>query len=109
MLPFQRWQAVVVCLLACYPFAGGQAQTACSQVQNPGVPCVDKIDPPGWWAGLPDPMLLVHGEGLAQARFSVQGKGTKLIRTQPSSNGHWAFLWLETRNAAAQTLWIDVS
>lgn len=49
-------------------------------------------------------MLLVLGEGLQHARFAVQGDHVKLIRTQTSDNGHWAFLWLETRSAGAQTL-----
>ena len=30
-------------------------------------PVIDKIDPPGWWTQLPDPMLLVHGQGLDHA------------------------------------------
>jgi glycosidase len=72
-------------------------------------PKIDKIDPPGWWAGLPDPMLLVHGENLSQAVFTLEGKNAKIIGTQPSSNGHWAFLWLETRSAAAQTLWVTAT
>ncbi|MGA2537768.1 MAG: alpha-amylase family glycosyl hydrolase [Terracidiphilus sp.] len=67
-------------------------------------PCIDKIDPPDWWAGLPDPMLLVHGENLQRTRFSVKGKNVRLIRTQTSENGHWAFLWLQTYSAAAQSL-----
>lgn len=67
-------------------------------------PRIDKIDPPGWWTGLPDPMLLVQGEYLKGARFTLDGKGAALSRTQTSDNGHWAFLWLRTRDAAAQTL-----
>jgi glycosidase len=67
------------------------------------------IDPPGWWSGLPDPMLLVHGEGLNGAEFAVQGKGVTLSRTQVSQNGHWAFLWLSTATAAPQTLWVTAS
>ena len=27
-------------------------------------PSISKIDPPGWWASFPDPMLLVQGDGL---------------------------------------------
>jgi glycosidase len=72
-------------------------------------PSIDKIDPPGWFAGLPDPMLLVHGDGLKQAQFTVSGKGVTLDRTQASDNGHWAFLWLKTGDAAAQTLWVTAS
>ena len=72
-------------------------------------PRIDKIDPPGWWAGLPDPMLLVHGEGLHGARFSQSGVGVTLDRTQTSENGHWAFLWLKTAGAAPQTLWVTAA
>ena len=32
---------------------------------------MDKVDPPNWWAGMPKPMLLVRGEGLGAATFSV--------------------------------------
>ncbi|MGO8932947.1 MAG: alpha-amylase family glycosyl hydrolase [Terracidiphilus sp.] len=70
---------------------------------------IDKIDPPGWWAGLPDPMLLVHGTGLSHARFALSGTGVTLNRTQASENGHWAFLWLGTKSAAPQTIWITAS
>lgn len=67
-------------------------------------PLIDKIDPPGWWVQFPDPMLLVHGEHLDGARFTIGGQGIQLSHTQHSSNGHWAFLWLKTQSAAAQTL-----
>ncbi|MDR3725308.1 MAG: alpha-amylase family glycosyl hydrolase [Terracidiphilus sp.] len=69
-------------------------------------PSIDKIDPPDWWAHMPNPMLLVHGAGLANASFHVAGTGVALARTQTSANGHWAFLWLDTGNAPAQTLQI---
>jgi glycosidase len=71
-----------------------------------GGPSIDKIDPPGWFVDLPDPMLLVHGENLDHARFAVQGQGVKLVRTLASANGHWIFLWLETNSSTAQTLQI---
>jgi len=67
-------------------------------------PRIDRIDPPGWWTGLPNPMLLLHGQGLNHARFSVEGKAVALNRTLASENGHWAFLWLETSSAAPQRL-----
>ncbi len=79
------------------------SQTEESPIQKPRI---EKIDPPGWWSGLPDPMLLVHGEGLNGAMFDVQGKDVTLSRTQVSQNGHWAFLWLSTASAAPQTLWV---
>ena len=74
--------------------------------QPPQAPKIDKIDPPNWFAVLPDPMLLVHGESLNGARFTLNGEGVSLERTQASENGHWAFLWLKTANAEPQTLWI---
>jgi glycosidase len=74
------------------------------QASDQSAPAIDKIDPPGWFAGLPDPMLLVHGQGLQKAQFAVQGERVKLVRTQASANGHWAFLWIETGSATAQTL-----
>jgi glycosidase len=67
-------------------------------------PRIDKIDPPNWWAQFPDPMLLVHGENLYGAQFTLSGKAVKIERTQISDNGHWAFLWLDTESAAPQSL-----
>jgi glycosidase len=54
-------------------------------------------------------MLLVRGESLDQAQFKVEGVGVKLERAQTSANGHWAFLWLDTNSASAQTLWVTAS
>lgn len=82
-------------------------------VAAPGVtapataPRIDKIDPPDWFAGLPDPMLLLHGEGFKGARFQVAGKGVTLARSQVSENGHWAFLWLASTNKSHQQLQIS--
>jgi len=82
-----------------------------SRTEKPQIekPRIEKIDPPGWWLGMPDPMLLVHGEGLKDAEFAVDGKGVTLSRTQVSPNGHWAFLWITTAHAEAQTLWVTAS
>ncbi len=77
-----------------------------SQIEKPEI---DKIDPPGWWSGLPDPMLLVYGHGLQDAHFAVEGNGVTLTRTQVSENGHWAFLWLSTGTAAPQILMVTAS
>ncbi|MGD0158138.1 MAG: alpha-amylase family glycosyl hydrolase [Terracidiphilus sp.] len=102
----RRLLVIAVSVLACGLWASGQKPPACSLAQSASGPCIDKIDPPSWWAGLPDPMLLVHGEGLNYARFKLTGNGVILDRTQASGNGHWAFLWLQTKSAAPQTLWI---
>jgi glycosidase len=81
------------------------AAAACLvQAARAQAPRIDKIDPPGWFAELPDPILLVHGEGLNRSRFTLRGEGITLDRIQASENGHWAFLWLKTANARPQTL-----
>ncbi|MGB6725431.1 MAG: alpha-amylase family glycosyl hydrolase [Terracidiphilus sp.] len=85
------WTAFL--LAGCF-FAGAHAQG----------PRIDKIDPPDWFAGLPSPMLLLHGEGFKGAQFTVAGSGISLTRTQVSANGHWAFLWLDAKGAAPQTV-----
>jgi neopullulanase len=74
-----------------------------SEIEKPEI---EKIDPPDWWANFPAPMLLLHGQGFTGAQFTLAGKGVALARTQVSANGHWAFLWLDTKNAGPQTLWI---
>lgn len=86
--------------------AQAQLSTACATGQTDTKPCIDKIDPPGWWATLPDPMLLVHGTNLHGATLTVSGKDVTVERTESSANGHWAFLWLNTAKAEAQTLTI---
>jgi glycosidase len=77
---------------------------ALSEASRAQAPRIDQIDPPNWWLGLPEPMLLARGENLQRAQFAIAGKGIQLARTQTSANGHWAFLWLHTKSAPAQTL-----
>ena len=105
----RRLLAIAVFILACGALSPLQAQSTCASPQSANAPCIGKIDPPGWWAGMPDPMLLVNGRNLDHAQFTVEGTDVKLIRTQNSRNGHWAFLWLDTGHAAAQTLWITAA
>jgi neopullulanase len=89
------------------PLAAQSALPPC--VGGPdAAPCVDKVDPPNWFASLPSPMLLLHGDHLAGAKFSVTGHGVTLTNSQISANGHYAFLWLATEHAGPQSLQIRV-
>ena len=71
-----RLLALAALLLAC---AGSVAIAqrpdlllpSCSAADAPSAPCIDKVDPPNWWIDLPSPMLLVHGDHLTGAKFSV--------------------------------------
>jgi neopullulanase len=74
-----------------------------------GLPVIQRIDPPNWWPNLPPPVLLLYGEHLQDANFRVEGQDVALKKSAMSDNGHWAFLWLDTTNAAAQTLTIIAS
>ncbi len=82
---------------------------SCESVSAAAGPCVDKVDPPNWWIGLPAPMLLLHGRNLSGAKFSVSGNGVSVARTQIPANSHYAFVWLNTGNALPQPLRISVA
>ncbi len=65
---------------------------------------IEKVDPPNWWANMPKPMLLVRGEGLTGATFTLGDKTLHIQRTTISSNGHWAFLWLAASPAKPEAI-----
>lgn len=69
-----------------------------------GAPVISRIDPPNWWVKLPDPMLMLYGENLSDAKFAVAGHGVTVVKTQVSANGHYAFVWLATKSAGVQRL-----
>lgn len=94
-------------LAAALPALG--ALPSCDATQVAGAPCVDKVDPPNWWIGLPSPMLLVHGARLKGAKFSVSGTGASITQSEIMANGHYAFLWLSTKVAAPQSVVIRAS
>ena len=54
-------------------------------------------------------MLLLHGDRLTGARFSVTGKAVSITKSQISSNGHYAFLWLDEDRAAPQIIHIRIT
>jgi len=63
-----------------------------------------KVDPPNWWAGMPKPMLLVKGEHLDGARFSLSDSALTVERVTVSANGHWAELWLSASPVKAESV-----
>ena len=71
-MKFRLRSRICLLLMAVLFTAGGLAQGS--------APKITKIDPPNWWVGLPDPMLLVYGEGLKDAKISVKGSGAKLVK-----------------------------
>jgi glycosidase len=64
-------------------------------------PRISKIDPPNWWIGLSNPMLLMTGENLEQAKVSTPTPGIRVRRTMQGRNGHYLFVWLDISKTAA--------
>lgn len=65
---------------------------------------MEKVDPPNWWAGMPKPMLLVRGEGLRGAKFSLSDRTLGIEKVVASENGHWAQVWLTASPKEAETV-----
>lgn len=102
MNSFYRPLLVFALVLCFMPFAttlcdGQRASTSES-------PRITQIDPPNWWATMPKPMLLVRGEGLNGALFTVSDKTLRIERTETSDNGHWAVVWLSASPATPETV-----
>src|SRR5215471_17533310 len=64
--------------------------------QQAPAPKISRIEPPNWWIGLPNPMIMFTGENLENAQVSIAARGVHIRRTQPGRNGHYLFAWLET-------------
>ena len=92
-----RSRAVAFCaslMLAASPFTVAQS----------AAPTITKIEPPNWFAAMPDPMLLIEGTGLANAHFTASEKSIQIAGTTTSPNGHWAILSLNTHAAQPCTV-----
>ena len=84
---------------------------ATSQAQAPASTeplTVTKIDPPNWYSGLPRPLLLVRGSGLAGAHFTLSDHSLHVEHSTISPNGHWAQLQLSAAPAAAESVEIQI-
>jgi neopullulanase len=74
-----------------------------------GKPVLESVAPPNWWSGLPDPMLLLHGKNLIGARVTSTMAGISVRRTRISTNGHWAFIWLDIGGAPPQQFNLSIT
>jgi len=63
-------------------------------------PTIKKADPPNWYLGRGNPMLLLYGEDLANAHVTTTSVSARIRRTESSANGHYLFVWLEITPAA---------
>ena len=72
---------------------------------SPAAPCqapaVSKLEPPNWFPGAGNVMLLVYGEGLAGAQISTTTSGVHITQAEASPQGNYAFVWLEFGKGAS--------
>ncbi len=81
---------LVLFLLSCAA-AGLSAQTA----KDPDAPVVTKVEPPSWWVGLTDNVLvLLSGKNLQATHAQCNLPEVLVNRTQSSANGDYLFVWL---------------
>jgi glycosidase len=92
--------AVVLCMAASAPLRA-QPTGATDPIS------ITKIDPPNWWANLPRPMLLIEGQHLDGAQFTLSDRSLRIERTHVSANGHWVALWLNASPATDETIDIE--
>jgi glycosidase len=76
--------------------------------QRAGKPVITKVDPPNWWLNLPNPMLLLHGVNLQGAAVTAEPANVPITRTLVSPNGHWLFVWLDTKQATSGVLHLRI-
>ena len=88
--------AVMLSLAYCFYSFVSAAQSA--------KPVITKIDPPNWFTGVPNSLLLVHGEHLENTTFTLHNTGARITEQTISPNGHWAFLTFVTAAAQPGTL-----
>lgn len=71
---------------------------AACQAQQPSI---QKVDPPNWFIGLPNPMLLIKGEHLQSANANTTFSGVRVSHLQgqltatSANGGDYLFVWLE--------------
>lgn len=64
-------------------------------------PQVTKVEPPNWWTDYVSPvMVLLYGDGLAQANITVNYSGVSVQKVEAQPDGKHAFAWLDVAKEA---------
>ena len=112
MLPFLPNRFRTHCLFVLVILQGSVFAGLSHEVPTAGsaAPHIEKIEPPNWWIGLPDPMLLITGENLAGARVSTSTPGVRVVRTLDGRSARYLFVWLKiTGEASPGKISLDVT
>ncbi len=102
-----RWISLLAVLLALSAAFRCDAARHAAKKAPPAVqgkPSVQQVDPPNWWSGLPNPMLLLRGKNLLDAQITSSNPGISIRRVHIAANGHWAFVWLDISAAPPSSL-----
>ena len=75
--------------------------TLSAAAQQASGPKITKVEPPNWWIGLPNPMIMFTGKNLEHARVSTSRPGIRIRSSQAGRNGHYLFAWLEISKSAS--------
>ncbi|HXL21121.1 MAG TPA: alpha-amylase family glycosyl hydrolase [Candidatus Dormibacteraeota bacterium] len=98
-LRFARfWRTVTALGVLAASLAGVMTQAPLAQEAAPkaDAPSVSKIEPPNWWVGLTEEVLvLVSGKHLETTHAECNLPTVKVSRTQSSAGGDYLFVWLK--------------
>lgn len=90
-------QRLCVILLSAASFLFCSAKFVSAQEQaDPNAPVVKKVEPPNWWVGLSESvMVLLSGKNLQATHAQCNLPEIIVDRTQSSTNGDYLFVWLK--------------
>jgi neopullulanase len=87
---FQALLVAVSFVFFCAPPARAQEPT------DPNAPVVKKVEPPNWWVGLTqDVVVLLSGKNLQATHASCNLPEVLVSRTQSTLGGDYLFIWLK--------------
>jgi glycosidase len=88
-----RLRAISLC---CAIFFCAAAGLEAQETANPNVPVVKKVEPPNWWVGLTeDVLVLLTGKNLQATHANCNLPEVLVSRTMSSGNGDYLFVWLK--------------
>ena len=72
------------------------ASLRAQQTANPNAPIVKKVEPPNWWIGLTeDVLVLLSGKNLQATHANCNLPEVLVSRSMSSGNGDYLFVWLK--------------
>jgi glycosidase len=88
--PFLALLIAVSAFLFCCP------RTFAQNSPDPNAPAVRKVEPPNWWVGLTqDVVVLLSGKNLQATHAQCNLPDVSVSRTESSANGDYLFVWMK--------------